>query len=349
MEFSIRQIADIIGGKVEGDDSINIKNIGTLEEAEAGFVTFLHNDKYEQFVYSTKASAIIVKNDFQARNKLNATLIRVEDPYSGLTTLLKKYQEFMNYQKTGVEEPSYMGKESTVGEGVYRGAFSHIGDHVSIGSNVKIYPHVYIGDHTVIGNNCIIHSGVKIYPKTQIGNRCVIHSGTVIGSDGFGFAPQEDGTYETIPQVGNVVIKDNVDIGANTVIDCATLKSTVIEKGVKLDNLIQIAHNVTIGSNTVIAAQAGISGSSKIGENSIIAGQVGIVGHLEIGSKVTVAAQSGVTKNLKDNSVVLGSPAFDIGEARKSIVLFRKLPEIHRKLRDLEEKVLNLRTFDEDN
>ena len=348
MEFSVRQIADIIGGKVEGDEQVSIRNIGTLEDAVSGHISFLHNDKYEPQIYTTKASAVIVKEDFEAREELNTTLIRVNDPYSGLTILLKKYQELINYQKSGVEEPSFLGKNSTTGDGIYRGAFSHIGDNVKIGNNVKIYPHAYIGDNSELGDNCIIHSGVKIYPNTQIGNNCVIHSGSVIGSDGFGFAPQEDGTYESIPQVGNVIIEDNVDIGANTVIDCATFKSTIIEKGVKLDNLIQVAHNVVIGSNTVIAAQAGISGSSRLGKNVVVAGQAGIVGHLEIGDKVTVAAQSGVTKNLKDNTVVLGSPAFEIGDYRKSFVLFRKLPEIHRKLLDLEEKMLNLRTFEED-
>ena len=293
MEFSVGQIAEIISGKVEGDKDLKINSIGTIEDAQPGNISFLHNDKYEQHIYSTKASAVIVKNDFEAREKLSTTLIRVSDPYSGFTQLLEQYHQMMSFQKTGVEEPSYIGKDSTTGDQIYRGAFSHIGDRVKIGKNVKIYPHVYIGDQSEIGDNTILHSGVKIYSNTKIGSNCVIHSGSVIGSDGFGFAPQEDGTYKTIPQVGNVIIEDNVDIGANTVIDCATFKSTIIGKGVKLDNLIQIAHNVTIGANTVIAAQAGISGSSKLGKNNVVAGQAGIIGHLEIGDKVTVGGTVG--------------------------------------------------------
>ena len=343
MEFSIDQIATLLSGTIEGDGSIQVNNINTLEKAETGSISFLHNPQYENLIYSTKASAVIVSRDFKPKNKLGLTLIKVDDPYTGFTDLLNEYHKLTSFQKTGVEEPSFIGENSTVGDQIYRGAFSYIGENVVIGENVKIYPHAYIGDNTKIGNDTIIHSGVKIYADTVIGNNCVIHAGAIIGSDGFGFAPQKDGSYKTIPQVGNIVIEDNVDIGANTTIDRATLESTIIRKGVKVDNLIQIAHNVEIGKDTVVAAQTGISGSTKIGENCVIAGQVGIVGHIEIGNKVTVGAQAGVGKSVKkEGTVLLGSPGFEIQKFMKSYALFRKLPDLDIRIKELEEKILNL-------
>ncbi len=345
MEFTVKDIATILKGEVVGDDHLKINTLGTIQDAKAGAVTFFSNPKYENFIYTTKASAIIVKKDFNPRQTLNNTLIRVDDPYLSFTILLEEYHKIISFQKSGVEAPSFMGNGSTSGEGIYRGAFSYIGDNVTIGENVKIYPHAYIGDNSVIGNNTIIHSGVKIYAKTHIGNNCVIHSGCVIGSDGFGFAPQEDGSYKTIPQLGNVIIENWVDIGANTVIDCSTLNSTIIRNGVKLDNLIQIAHNVEVGENTVIAAQTGVSGSSKVGKNCVIAGQVGIVGHLEVGDNVKVGAQSGVPKSLKDNKIVSGSPVMDHKQNLKAIAVYRNLPELNQRIKELEEKILNLPTL----
>lgn len=345
MEFSIDQIAGMLGGEVKGDGSLKIHTLSQIQDGREGSLSFLSNPKYEPHIYTTKASAVIVKKDFSPKKTLNCTLIAVDDPYTSFTVLLEEYHKFLNFQKTGIEQPSFIGENSSHGDQVYRGAFSYIGHNVKIGSNVKIYPQSYIGDNVSIGDNTIIQAGVKIYPQTVIGSNCVIHAGTVIGSDGFGFAPQQDGTYKTIPQLGNVVIEDFVDIGANTVIDCATLESTIIRRGVKLDNLIQIAHNVEIGKNTVIAAQSGISGSSKIGENCIIAGQVGIVGHLTIADKTTVGAQAGVGKSIKDKGqVLLGSPGFDRAKYLRSYAAYRNLPELVSRIKELEEKILNLPT-----
>lgn len=281
MEFTVQQIAGMLKGIVSGDGSRKINMLAKIQEAKSGQIAFLSNPKYEPYLYTTKASAVIVKKDLELKKEIESTLILVDDPYLSFTVLLEEYHKLTSYQKSGIEMPSFIGENSVTGIAVYRGAFSYIGNNVNIGDNVKIYPHAYVGDNARIGDNCIIHSGVKLYAGTQIGNNCIIHSGTVIGSDGFGFAPQPDGTYKTIPQLGNVIIEDNVSIGGNTVIDCATLygDATIIRQGVKLDNLIQIAHNVEIGKNTVIAAQTGVSGSTKVGDNSIIAGQVGIAGH----------------------------------------------------------------------
>ena len=342
MEFSVSRIAAMLGGEVSGDGSEKINMLAKIQEAKKGQIAFLSNPKYEQFIYTTQATAVIVKNDFVPKKPISCSLIKVEDPYSSFTVLLEEYHKLINFQKTGVEQPSFIGENSETGKNIYRGAFSYIGSRVKIGDNVKIYPNSYIGDNTVIGNNTIIHAGVKIYPDTRIGSNCVLHSGVVIGSDGFGFAPQEDGTYKTIPQLGNVIIEDNVTIGANTVIDCATLMgdSTVIRKGVKMDNLIQIAHNVEIGKNTVIAAQTGISGSTKIGENCVLAGQVGIAGHLVITNKTSIGAQSGILKSIKEEGQQLfGSPAFDVKEFLRSYAIFKQIPELNYRLRDLEKKV----------
>jgi UDP-3-O-[3-hydroxymyristoyl] glucosamine N-acyltransferase len=344
MEFTVSQIAAMLGGEVIGDGSEKVTMLAKIQDAKKGQLAFLSNPKYEQYIYSTQASAVIVKKDFVAKKEITSSLILVEDPYSSFTALLEEYHKMMSFQKSGVEQPSYISESSTVGANIYRGAFSYIGNKVRIGDNVKIYPHVYIGDNVVIGNNTILHSGVKIYNDTRIGNNCVIHSGTVIGSDGFGFAPQPDGTYKTIPQLGNVIVEDNVAIGANTVIDCATFlgDSTFIRQGVKLDNLIQVAHNVEIGKNTVIAAQSGISGSTKVGEGSIIGGQVGIAGHLVLASNTSIGAQSGISKSVKDSGTkIMGSPGFEFSQYFRSYAVFRQLPDIHQRLRELEDKVLS--------
>lgn len=342
MEFSIAQIAAMLGGEVKGNGADKINMLAKIQDGKKGQIAFLSNPKYENFLYTTQASAVIVKKDFVPKKEVAATLILVEDPYSSFTVLLEEYHKMISYQKTGIEQPSFISDSATTGNNLYRGAFSYIGNQVKIGDNVKIYPHVFIGDNTSIGNNTILHPNVKIYAGSRIGSNCVIHAGTVIGSDGFGFAPQEDGSYKTIPQLGNVLIEDNVTIGANTVIDCATLfgDSTIVRQGVKLDNLIQIAHNVEIGKNTVIAAQAGISGSSKVGENSMIGGQVGIAGHLVLANRTQIGAQAGISKSIKEEGVqIIGSPAFDLKDFFKSYAVFKRLPDLSERLRELEKKV----------
>ena len=344
MEFTINQIAAMLGGEVHGDGNGKINMLAKIQEAKKGQIAFLSNPRYEQYIYSTQASAVIVKKDFVARKEVTSALILVDDPYVSFTVLLEEYHKMISFQKSGIEQPSYIGENSATGKNIYRGAFSYIGNNVKIGDNVKIYPHVYIGDNTIVGDNTILHANVKLYPDTRIGKSCVLHAGCVIGSDGFGFAPQGDGTYKTIPQLGNVIIQDNVTVGANTVIDCATLfgDSTVVQDGVKLDNLIQIAHNVEIGKNTVIAAQAGISGSTKVGENCMIGGQVGVAGHLVIANNTSIGAQAGISKSIEtEGERLLGSPVFDIKEFFRSYAIFKKLPDLNYRLRELEKKVQN--------
>lgn len=341
MEFTVSQIAAMLQGEVRGNGGDKVNMLAKIQDAKRGQIAFLSNPKYEQYIYSTDASAVIVKRDFTPKKEIRTSLILVDDPYSSFTALLEEYHKLLSFQKTGVEQPSFIGEGSSTGEHIYRGAFSYVGHQTKIGSNVKIYPHAYIGDNVTIGDNTILHSGVKIYSDTRIGNNCVIHSGTVIGSDGFGFAPQADGTYKTIPQLGNVIIEDNVTIGANTVIDCATFfgDSTFVRKGVKLDNLIQVAHNVEIGSNTVIAAQTGISGSTKLGEKCVVAGQVGIAGHLVIASNTSIGAQSGILKPSKDGEKLMGSPAIDYKGYYRSYAVFKHLPELVDRLRELENRM----------
>jgi UDP-3-O-[3-hydroxymyristoyl] glucosamine N-acyltransferase len=342
MKFPIQEIATLLQGEIVGRNDIIIDNLSTLEKAKKGSISFLSNPKYEYQIYKTRASAVIVKNNFEPTKPLKTTLIKVKDPYVGFTVLLEEYDKLVSYQKEGIEEPSFLGENSVTGSGIYRGAFSYIGQNVNIGQNVKIFPHVYVGDDVQIGDNTIVYPGVKIYANVKIGSNCHIHAGAIIGSDGFGYAPQKDGTYKKIPQLGNVILGDNVDIGSNTVIDCATLESTIVKEGAKLDNLIQIAHNVVIGENTVIAGQAGISGSTRIGRNCVLAGQVGIAGHIEIGDKVTIGAQAGITKSFTEpGTVLLGSPAIPVGEFRRAFAIYKKLPEFHERMLRMEEKVKN--------
>jgi UDP-3-O-[3-hydroxymyristoyl] glucosamine N-acyltransferase len=342
MEFTITQIAGMLGGQVSGDGNQKINMLAKIQDAKPGQIAFLSNPKYEQYIYTTLASAVIVKKDFQPKKEITTSLILVDDPYTSFTALLEEYHKLVSFQKTGVEQPCFIGTNSMAGNNIYRGAFSYIGNDVKIGDNVKIYPHVYVGDGVVIGDNTILHTNVKLYAGTKVGNHCIIHAGTVIGSDGFGFAPQADGSYKTIPQLGNVIVEDHVSIGANTVIDCATLygDSTIIHQGVKLDNLIQIAHNVEVGKNTVIAAQTGISGSTKLGENCLIAGQVGIAGHLVIANKTGIGAQAGIGKSIKEEGEkIMGSPAFDVKKYYKAYAVFKQLPELNERLRELEKKI----------
>lgn len=342
MEFTVSQIAAMLGGEVRGDGNEKVNMLAKIQDAKKGQIAFLSNPKYEQYIYTTHATAVIVKKDFQPKKDISSSLILVDDPYSSFTALLEEYHKLISFQKSGIEQPSFIGDNATTGKNIYRGAFSYIGANSRVGDNVKIYPQAYIGDNVVIGNNTIIHAGVRVYSNSKIGNNCVIHAGTVIGSDGFGFAPQPDGSYKTIPQLGNVVIEDNVTIGANTVIDCATLfgDSTVLHAGVKLDNLIQIAHNVEIGKNTVIAAQTGISGSTKVGESSVIGGQVGIAGHLVLANKTSIGAQAGILKsNSEEGAKFMGSPAIGFHEYYRSYAVFRHLPSIITRLRELELKM----------
>ena len=337
MKFTAQQIADILEGEVVGNPDEEVSKLSKIEEGEKGSLTFLSNPKYNPYLYTTNASIAIVNESFELEKEISTTLIKVENAYKSFSKLLEFYNEVKN-NKTGREAPHFIADSAKIGENEYVGAFTYIGENVSIGNNVKIYPNSYIGDNTVIGHNCIIFSGVKIYSETQIGSHCKIHSGVIIGSDGFGFAPNEEGEYKAIPQIGNVVIEDYVDIGAASTIDRATLGSTIIRKGVKLDNQIQIAHNVEVGKHTVIAAQTGIAGSTKIGENCMIGGQVGIAGHLTLGDNLQIQAQSGISKNLKDGLKVQGTPAFDYSDYFKSYVYFKNLPKIAEKVNQMEKE-----------
>ena len=337
MEFTAKQIADILQGEIEGNSEETVFKLAKIEEAEKGSLTFLANPKYEQYIYTTSASIAIVGQDFVAEKNISSTLIRVKDPYKSFSTLLEYYNQVKN-NKIGREHPIYVSQSAKIGENEYLGAFTYIGENAVIGNNVKIYPNSYIGDNVTIGDNTTIYAGVKIYSETIIGKECKIHSGTIVGSDGFGFAPDENGVYKAVPQTGNVVIEDYVDIGANSTIDRATLGSTVIKTGVKLDNQIQVAHNVEIGKNTVIASQTGVAGSTKIGENCMIGGQVGIVGHITIGNNVKIQAQSGIGRNLKDGDVVQGSPAIGYSDFNKSYVYFKNLPKIVSTVHKLEKE-----------
>lgn len=342
MTFTLEQIASLIGGVLEGNPKGTVTTIQSIEQADEHSITFLSNAKYESFLYQTKAGAVIIDKAFELKKEVSTNLIRVENPYSSFTLLLEEYQKLQIFQRNGIEQPVHIGNEAQYGEQCYLGAYSYIGPNTKIGRNVKIFPQCYIGENCEIGDNSILYPGVKLYANTKVGRHCTIQSGAVLGSDGFGFAPQADGSYKTIPQVGNVILEDHVDIGANTVVDCATFESTIIRRGVKLDNLIQVAHNVEIGENTVIAAQAGIAGSSKVGKQCIIGGQAGIVGHLQIGDGTKVQAQSGITKNSKTDTAWYGSPALPYNNYVKSYTVFRRLPDVLKRIETLEEKLLNL-------
>ncbi|MBQ0908718.1 UDP-3-O-(3-hydroxymyristoyl)glucosamine N-acyltransferase [Flavobacterium sp. F-328] len=340
MKFTAEQIAGILEGEVIGNANAEVSTLSKIEEGVEGSLTFLSNPKYQNYIYTTKASITIVNKNFIVDAPVETTLIKVDDAYASFTKLLEFYNE-VKLNKTGVEQPSFIADNAKLGSNIYLGAFSYIGQNVVLGDNVKIYPNCFVGDNVVIGDNCVVFAGAKIYSETNIGNNCTIHSGAIIGADGFGFAPNPDGTYTKIPQIGNVVIEDNVDIGSCTTIDRATMGSTIIRKGVKLDNQIQIAHNVEIGENTVIAAQTGVAGSTKIGKNGMIGGQVGISGHLTIGNNVRIQAQSGVGRNIKDNEVLQGSPTFGYNDFSKSYVHFKNLPKIVAEIEELKKQILN--------
>jgi len=326
MSFTVEQIASFLNGKIEGNpNGVKIAKLSRIEDATEGSITFLANMKYYNFIYTTNASLVVVDNNFTADKKVTPVLLRVENAYNAFTTLTEMFQNKL--EKIGISEKSSIHNSVSLGENLYVGDFAVISENAVVGNNVKIYPQVYIGDNVKIGDNSILYAGVKVYNDCIIGCNCRLHAGVIVGSDGFGFAPQQNNTYNKIEQIGNVIIEDNVEVGANTTIDRAAIGSTILRKGVKLDNLIQIAHNVEIGENTVIAAQSGVSGSTRIGKNCMIGGQVGIVGHITIGDNVKIAAQSGIPGNLKNDVMVQGSPAFEIGEYRKAYVCFKKLPQ----------------------
>ena len=337
MKFTAEQIAGILEGVVEGNPQVEVSKLSKIEEGEEGALTFLANPKYTHYIYTTKASIAIVNNTFIPEQDISCTLIKVEDAYKAFSKLLEYYNQ-VKLNKSGIEQPSYISDNVKQGDNIYIGAFTYIGNNVTLGNNVKIFPSSYIGDNVTIGDDTVVFSGAKVYSESIIGKNCVINSGAIIGADGFGFAPDENGEYSKVPQIGNVILEDFVDIGAATTIDRATLGSTIIRRGVKLDNQIQIAHNVEIGKNTVIAAQTGVAGSTKIGENCQIGGQVGIVGHITIGNNVKIQAQSGIGRNVKDNEVLQGSPALSYGDFNKSYVYFKNLPKIVKTVNDLEKQ-----------
>jgi UDP-3-O-[3-hydroxymyristoyl] glucosamine N-acyltransferase len=343
MEFSAEQIAGILNGQIIGDPAISVNGLSKIEEGTLGTLAFLSNPKYEEFIYTTGASICIVNNTFTPTKALptTLTLVKVEDAYSCFAKLLELYDQLKKKQPK-IEAPSFIADTATLGKNIYLGAFGYIGEGSTIGNDVVLYPQVYIGENVTIGDNCVLHPGAVVYPDCVIGNRCIIHAGTIIGSDGFGFAPNEKGEFSKIPQIGNVFIEDDVEIGSNCTIDRATMGSTIIRKGAKLDNLIQIAHNVEIGPNTVMAAQVGVAGSTKIGKNVMVGGQVGISGHIRIADETKIVAQSGIPSTVRKASTLMGSPGIPLEDFKKSYFGFRKLPFILNKLQEIEKKIKEL-------
>jgi UDP-3-O-[3-hydroxymyristoyl] glucosamine N-acyltransferase len=341
MKFTAEQIAEVLDGNIDGNPDITVSGLAKIEEGAIGKLTFLSKPEYESYIYSTEASIVIVDADFTPKEELKPTLIRVASAREAFAKLLTFY-DASRPQRSGKEEPYFINDSAQIGKNHYIGAFSYVAENVVIGKNVKIYPHVYIGENVVIGDNCTFYSGVKIYSETEIGHNCMIHANSVIGSDGFGFVPDEKMNYAKIPQIGNVIIEDDVEIGAGCTIDRATLGHTIIRKGVKLDNQLQVGHNVEVGRNTVIASQTGIAGSTKIGERCIIGGQVGFAGHLKFGNDMRVQAQSGVSKNFKDGTAIQGSFAFEYTDWFKSYAMFKNLPRLNERIKELEKKLNEL-------
>ncbi|MEO6188609.1 MAG: UDP-3-O-(3-hydroxymyristoyl)glucosamine N-acyltransferase [Ginsengibacter sp.] len=343
MQFTAKEIAGLIDGQIEGDPDVTVSSFGKLEDAGQGQLAFLANPKYEDFLYSTKASVIIINSSQPVEKNVDATLIRVPDAYSAFAVILSIHEKIKTANWSGVQQPVYISPTAKMGDNIFIGAFTYVGENVIIGNNVKLFPQVFIGNNVTIDDGTILFPGVKIHHDCVLGKNVTVHSGAVIGADGFGFAPQTDGSFKKIPQIGNVIVEDNVEIGANATIDRATIGATIIKSGAKLDNLIQVAHNVEVGNNTVIAAQAGISGSTKIGSNVMIGGQAGIVGHIQIAEGTKINAQSGVSKSIKTpNTAVTGSPAFDYSHALRSQILSRNLPELEKRITELEQMVEKL-------
>ncbi|WP_066632383.1 UDP-3-O-(3-hydroxymyristoyl)glucosamine N-acyltransferase [Labilibacter marinus] len=343
MNFSAKQIAELINGEIVGDQDVTVNNVSKIEDGQPGTITFLANPKYTKFIYDTKASVVIVNNDFVPEREVQATIVKVENAYSSVAKLMQMYND-SKPRKTGVEQPSFIADTAKVGEFPYIGAFAYLGENVTIGNNVSIYPNTFIGDNVTIGDNCILYAGVKIYHDCVIGNKCILHAGAVVGSDGFGFAPDENNEYTKIPQVGNVVIEDNCELGANTALDRATMGSTVLKKGVKLDNFVQIAHNAEIGENTVIAAMSGVAGSSTVGKNCMFGGHTGVIGHLKVADGVKLGAYSGIAGNIKKEGATLrGTPAFDASQFARSWVNLKKLPDLVNQVRELQKEIKELK------
>ncbi|MGB1240995.1 MAG: UDP-3-O-(3-hydroxymyristoyl)glucosamine N-acyltransferase [Chitinophagales bacterium] len=342
MQFTAQQISALLNGKIVGNPEAMVHDVAKIEEAKEGQLSFIANPKYTSYLHTTQASILIVNDDLVLEGTIIPTLIVVPDAYIAFTALLEKYQSTMQH-KVGIEAPSYVDDSAQIGDNPYIGAFAYIGKNVKIGNNVQLYPNTYVGDNVTIGDNSILYAGVKVYHNCEIGKDCILHANAVVGADGFGFAPQEDGRYRKIPQLGKVIIKDKVEIGANTSIDRATMGITLIEEGAKLDNLVQIAHNVTIGAHTIMASQSGVSGSTKIGKYCVLAGQVGVVGHLEVADHTIIGAQSGVSRSVKEpNTTVLGSPIMDHRHARRVYVAYRNLPTYVKKISELEKKIKEL-------
>ncbi len=343
MNFNAKEIAEFLKGEVIGDGEVKVSNVSKIEEGKPGTLAFLATLKYENYIYNTKASIVLVNRDFVPKEKINSTLIKVDDAYQAFASLLDLYEQSKMLVKAGIEQPSFIDESTIYGENIYVGAFAYIGKNTKIGKNVKVYPQVHIGDNVTIGDNCTLYAGVKIYDDVVIGNNCILHANAVIGADGFGFAPQEDGTYNKIPQIGNVILEDNVDVGANSTIDCGTMGSTIIRKGAKIDNLVQIGHNCDVGENTVIAAQTGLAGTTKVGKNCKFAGQVGLAGHLTIGDNVIIGAKSGVPKSVKSNKIIFGSPAYDIKDAMKSMSIYKNLPKLRQEVIQLQKEMKEIK------
>jgi UDP-3-O-[3-hydroxymyristoyl] glucosamine N-acyltransferase len=343
MEFTATTIAGFLKGEIEGDPDVKVNTVAKIEEGHEGALSFLANPKYEHYIYTTNSSIVLVNRDFVPSGKVKATLIRVNNSYEALASLLSLVEQ-SRPRKKGIHPTAVIESTAKVGNDVYIGAYAYIGENCVLGDGCRIYPQVYVGDSTNIGKNCTFYPGVKIYHECRIGNSCTIHAGSVIGADGFGFAPQSESEFMKIPQVGNVILEDNVEIGANVAIDRATMGSTIIHKGVKIDNLVQIGHNVEVGENTVMAGQTGIAGSTKIGKNCMFAGQVGIAGHLKIADGVKIGAKAGIAGSIKeDDSIVMGSPAFEYRQFQKSFIVFKKLPDMKSRLEALEKEIESLK------
>lgn len=342
MQFTAEQIAAFLGGEIVGDEKVSVSNLAKIEEGTPGTITFLSNPLYTQYIYTTQASIALVRRDFEPEKAVTPTLIKVDDPYTCLTRLLELVEQARG-QKSGVEEPTHIALSAQVADDAYVGAFTYIGERAVVGEGCKLYPQVYIGDDVVIGKNVTLYPGVKVYHGCRIGDNCIVHAGSVIGSDGFGFAPQADGSYKKIPQIGIVILEDNVELGANTTIDRATMGATIIRRGVKLDNLVQIAHNVEVGENTVMAAQVGVAGSTKIGSQCMFGGQVGIAGHRHVGNRVVIGAQSGIPNDVKDGMEVMGYPAVPKVEFARQTVHIKRLAQLNQTVKALQQQIDELK------
>jgi UDP-3-O-[3-hydroxymyristoyl] glucosamine N-acyltransferase len=342
MEFTARLIADYLKGEIEGDPEAIVNTVAKIEEGFKGALSFLANPKYEQYIYSTKSTVVLVNKDFMPSGKIESTLIKVSNAYEAFASLLTLVEK-SKPKKKGIHQSAVIEPSAKIGTDIYIGPYAYIGENCIIGDGCAIYPHVFIGDGTQLGKNCTLYPGVKIYHECIIGKGCVIHAGSVIGSDGFGFAPQSESEFMKIPQIGNVILEDNVEIGANAAIDRATMGSTIIRKGVKIDNLVQIGHNVEVGENTVMAGQTGIAGSTKVGKNCMFGGQVGLAGHIKIADGTKIGAQAGIGSDVKETSVLLGTPAIDSRQFIRSSVVFKNLPEINIKIRTIEKELESLK------